>query len=61
MRIFISLILLSFYISIYAENQADIGDLDSLWTAAVEHGKHGRFDESNAIYRVIRANGQKLG
>lgn len=53
MRIFISLILLSFYISIYAENQADIGDLDSLWTAAVEHGKHGRFDESNAIYRTI--------
>ena len=49
---FLIAILLSCF-NLRAENETNAGDLDSLWTAAIEHGKHGRFDESNAIYRTI--------
>lgn len=39
--------------NLYAENKVIAINPDSLWNAAVEHGRHGRFDESNAIYRAI--------
>ena len=35
--------------NLYAENKVIAINPDSLWNAAVEHGRHGRFDESNAI------------
>lgn len=52
-RIFLLLSALLFCFNLFSQNEITSSDLDSLWTMAVEHGKHGRFDESNAIYRTI--------
>ena len=51
--VFLLLSALLFCFNLFSQNETTSSDLDSLWTMAVEHGKHGRFDEGNAIYRAI--------
>lgn len=52
-QLVLSILFLLASLNLQAEHQTNTNNLDSLWTAAIEHGKHGRFDESNAIYRTI--------
>ena len=51
--VFLLLSALLFCFNLFSQNETTSSDLYSLWTMAVEHGKHGRFDEGNAIYRAI--------